>query len=222
LNWRKENNLITNHYENNRIKRINSYKLKQSLKRKYSSINNDCISFITGTLLGDASISKKITFKYSHKLEHKDYVIKKAELINLKGSYYESYTKLKGVKFPCYIFSAYTHPIFNKYRKLFYPEDKKVFPVEHCKKYLNWKAFALWFGDDGCYLKGRGVALAVFALSSRIEDIRKILKENLNLDCTIHGKEKGILYFSKKDLPYIRKNIIEFLPECLHYKLGSV
>lgn len=127
--------------------------------------------------------------------------------------------KIKDKEFPAYSNVYKSHPYFKELRKIFYPKNKKKFPYEHCLKYLNWKAFAYWFGDDGNKLNSGGLQITTVCMKDDLEMIKKVLYNNLGLSPNIHcGK---ILYFTKKESVLIRSKIKEYLPECLYYKLSS-
>lgn len=238
--WRKEKKLSPNftqgniqkeilelHYSGSTRKEIeakgyskcylDSLLVNKKSNKKYPQITKDIISRMLGTLLGDASITHKAIFSFTHKIKNEEYTLAKAERIGLiSKAKYRSF-KLLGREFPCITMTFIVHPYFHSLRKILYPNGKKLFPKNYCKKYFNWESMAYWFMDDGNNVRGAG-ALAIHSMRDNAEDIKLLFKENLNLNCNIQSKGR-VIYFPKKDFIYFVENIKPYVTKDMLYKI---
>lgn len=114
--------------------------------------NSKLESFFIGTLLGDSYIHNGVFYC---KQTSKDLIYFKAKFIednlkdaNVKISEYDDYTDKHGVHHKKYWVLSVNHPKIKELYKLFYSNDKKVYPKGSIKK-LDALGFALWYADDG-------------------------------------------------------------------------
>ena len=149
-------------------------------------------SILVGTLLGDASIrSEKVNLcvKFEQRVDRSDYVEHLAEqfapfvgtgprLRVIRNAYHKDY----GVS--CW-FRTYSHPVFTHYGHMFYHyvEGKRIKRVPvGIHKYLDARALAYWFMDDGSYWPNGSLILNTqgFTLSEQ-KILIKALKRNFDL-----------------------------------------
>lgn len=238
--WRKDNNLPSNFTQGNIQKEIlnlhysgftrkeielkgynkkylDSLLVNKKSNKKYPIITKDIISRILGTMLGDASISKKGSFTFTHKIKNEQYALTKTNRIGLENKVYYRNMKLLGKDFPVLSVVFVVHPYFHSLRKILYPNNKKQFPINYCKKYFNWESMAYWFMDDGNNVRGAG-QLAIHSMKNNAENIKILFKEKLNLNCNIQSNGK-VIYFPKKDFIYFVENIKPFVTKDMLYKI---
>ena len=123
------------------------------------------------------------------------------------GIYYEKRTKSK------------RHPIFTKYRNLFYKNNIKIIHEESLQKLDSFGLF-IWFMDDG-YKKGDSYCFSTNCFSKEeLIHLQKMLKNNFNIDVRIHKNKT--LYVLKKSADILTNLIQDFVPESMKYKLNKV
>lgn len=201
-------------------KYLDSILSKYRSNNKYKNISKQSLSAIVGTLLGDAHINnRKYTpvFSFRHKKEHLEYLKHKVNIIDLSckisnTDQYRNNTLCEG-----YTAVFHTHPIFKKLRTRFYPEGKKVFPLEYCDKYLNWEGLCYWFLDDGC-VSSHSCNLAIFNFNKDVEIIRQFLIDKFNVVTNIQANGNQ-LYIPTNERNYFFNNIEPFIPDCMRYKI---
>lgn len=124
--------------------------------RKLTSLQHQ---FILGTLLGDGCIAPSGFLRISQCYEQESYTDWKAsilsEWIRPRGVYYEAKKTKDGSRFISVRFETYTHPEFRAYRKLFYPNGIKYINQDILNQLDNFSV-AVWFMDDGSFMKEKG------------------------------------------------------------------
>ena len=111
-------------------------------------------SILIGTLLGDGYIPKKnrknCSIQWEHAIKDKDYALWKADELGLKYYiYYRNRLDNRTKKtYSSIIINTASNNILNYYRKLFYPQGKKVIN-KTILSILTPKAIAVWYCDDG-------------------------------------------------------------------------
>lgn len=117
-------------------------------------------SMIFGTLLGDASITKKHNPRHNHSIKweqseaHKEYLFHCYEIVAI---FVNSPPKIRHIKGGgakdrnSYRFWTVSLPIFSQFYHMFYTNNgKKAVPTDDLlEEYLDEGALAFWFMDDG-------------------------------------------------------------------------
>jgi len=199
-------------------------------------IGNDLIKleqFIRGSLLGDGCIPKidekgrNYRMTFGHGLKQICYLNWKHQFLNefdLAGKIVKRTAISNRYKNGFCIslhFKSITHPIFTKFRKMYYPEGKKILNKEDVIL-LDEQGLAIWFMDDGYISKPKNKSFfAVICTTSftkeETEFLIKFLWDKWNLKCYYYSSEKGIRFSIDSSKKLI--NIIDqYIVECLEYK----
>lgn len=188
-----------------------------------------------GTLLGDGSCTyyqdkyknlKGIGFCHSDK--QKDYVLFKANLIDKLNGHLScrtvenSFGKSK-VRYQTKVSLGFSE-IFNK----IYKNEKKTLNINAIEE-MGWLGFAIWYMDDGNLRKCcKSMSICLHTEGYPEEQVRACAEyfNNIGIKTYVQcvkrrerKKEYYILNFSTEASEYIWKNIREYIPECMQYKL---
>jgi len=177
-------------------------------------------SRIIGTLLGDASINSRKTFTFSHKYESRNYCLYKANQIDLSHKISDRQAERWDKTHDYTVATFHAHPYFKKLRKIFYPDGDKIFPKEHIEDYFNWNSLAYWYLDDGNLSSSSSYVISIFAMSDQAEEIKGLIKDKFSIDVNI-WKNGNKIYIPAKYKDKFTENIIEYVPECMMYKVRS-
>jgi len=200
--------------------------------RKYYHINNiravnrigphneDVLSVIIGSLLGDAYANKRsgegVRLCYRQSIRHKEYLFwlynfyyNRGYTSNLQPRQYTRTIKNKEKLYYGYEFNTFTFNSFNWIHKMFYNKGKKIMPL-NIYEYLTPLALAVWIMDDGGWTNyGIRIATNSFKLKE-IELLQDILKSKYNLETTIQKiyiKDQYSIYIKKQSVDNLR-NIV--------------
>lgn len=106
-------------------------------------------------------------------------------------------------------------------------EGKKVIPL-NIAEHLTPRSLAFWIMDDGQQVKRGGVTLCTDSFKSEeIEILREALKENFNLETTIHKKKSSNeayyerIYIKKDSLDEVKPVLIPHMHDSMLYKLNE-
>ncbi len=213
---------------------INQKSFKEGIKRETQApshiLNNNTISILIGSLLGDGSLRlkkgcKNAILREMHKFSHKDYVVWKSKFFSIIGLHY---TKIKG-KHPQYNYQTKASKTLTKYYHLFYPNGKKIVTKEILDM-VTPLALAVWCMDDGCfeyYHKTYMLCTNCFSYKGLVL-MQKMFKEKYGLFPSIkkvwHKDNEYILKFyqreTKKLIDIIQPVVLNQIPKCMHYKIG--
>lgn len=181
--------------------------------KKFANLDFFQKSVLIGSLLGDSSISKSLSFNIGHSIKQRDYYNHKVSLfspnitfLQYERQYFDKRTGNTGT-----LLQAYSHRFqdLNEMRKLFYPEDRKVINEEILKNF-NEISLAYLYMDDGNISKENVVTIATcnFKLDE-LEIFRNFLFEKWKIQTSIlHNKSIYIKANSRKTFfnivdPYI-------------------
>lgn len=154
--------------------------------------NEDQISVLIGSLLGDGTITKKGLFTEDHSPDQSEYLKFKATVLNAKPY------ALKKQGSWSWRFSERMHCRINDQtrllRSMFYRDGKKVI-TEEVLNLLNPLALAVWYCDDGNLLKQKKSREEVYGFSLNTQSftydehllIKDWFSKNLDIDLTIVG-----------------------------------
>lgn len=204
-------------------------------KKRVGPHNEDVISVIIGSLLGDGYANKRylkgtrLCFRQS--IKHKDYLYWLFYFFNERGycsnleprlynrvlNYKDSLRSYQG-----YEFNTFTFTSFDWIQKMFYKNKKKRIH-SNLGKYLTPLAMSIWISDDGCWT-GYGVRIACNCYTLKeIKLLADLLSNIFNLSVTIQKigiKNKYSIYIKKESILNLRKIISPFIHPSMKYKIG--
>lgn len=201
---------------------LKQYKKSLVLTKKQKSV-------LIGSLLGDGTLrvsSKAVNanFKVEHGLKQKEYVywkysiFKEWSLTPPKISYRY---KEDGSKYEkSWWFRTVRHSEITIYRRIFYPQDKKIIP-ENIGSLLDTLALAVWIVDDGS-LNGNKLDISTYSFSFYEVNLLLCVLDN---KFSVKGKsykdrEIGYrIHFPVQETLRLSEQISEFIVPCLAYKL---
>ncbi|MFZ0446163.1 MAG: endonuclease [Bacillus sp. (in: firmicutes)] len=169
------------------------------------------LSLICGKLLGDGCFihqhGRKPRFQFMHKqtdFEWCHYCYEQLRsFIPLNPPFYRKVKDIRVVKgyTESYMVQSKTAGIITHLDTIWYPVRKKVVPIHFLEKYLNERALAWWYLDDG-HLKidhniPRKIILSTDNFSSDENfSLIKLLKQKFSLSFSLDGQNRLVLYDS--------------------------
>lgn len=210
------------------ISTIRNFKNIYFKDKIYPKITKENEEIIIGTVLGDSTILKAKTDKYSKiecshgKSQYEYNKWKSNKLSNLKSKIKKYIRKTPNTKTGKYY--EYNHMYlsnnryFDYYHNLFYKNKKKIINEEIMKKYTNL-SLAIHFMDDG-FNDRKDYYLSTDCFDNKsLEIFQKFLLKKFNI-CTSINKYKKIRILSESR--HIFESLIYYyviqIP-CMHYKL---
>lgn len=117
-------------------------------------------------------------------------------------------------------FATLTLPIFDKYKTLFYENNKKKVPST-IMDLLTYRGLSYWIMDDGS-LQNKGLHLNTYAFSDAdILLLINVLKVKFNLTVSLHKHKKGNrIYIWENSLKALRPHIEMYIIDEMAYKIG--
>ena len=117
-------------------------------------------------------------------------------------------------------FRTYSLPCFNYYHDLFYVNGVKIIPL-NIGELLTARGLAYWAMDDGSKL-GSGFTLCTDSYSlTSVELLIKTLKDNFNLNCTIHKFNVNYrIYILNESMDIFKELVKPYFHESMIYKLN--
>ncbi len=192
--------------------------------------NEDIISVLVGSLLGDANAERSmnggVRFKFRQSIKHKDYLFWLYKFFMDRG--YSSnnlplcYTQKYGDKlYIAYSFNTYYYTSFMWLYKLFYNNKKKKVIPKNISDYLTPLALAVWIMDDGTWKPG-GVRIATNWFTLKEVELLKLALENkFNLKCSLHKNNKHYqIYIKQESMALLKILILPYMHTSMYYKLG--
>ena len=180
--------------------------------------------------MGDAYLQSNGTnarLRFEHSLNQEQYILWKfnflksiftdSAIVKLNRIHPKTKQEYKYVR--C---QSKTLPELRKIREIFYPEGKKIVPL-NLKQYLREPiSLAVWFMDDGYYyLRDKCGYLYLGNVSKTEADICcNALKDNFNLATKVLAKKKGYaLYFSRLEMLKLKDIISKYIIPSFRYKI---
>lgn len=215
-------------------KQINSVYTRWGIHaNRYSIIedDNNLQQFIIGGLLGDASmvkisgLAKHSKISIAHSLKHREYTefkfnfLAKYKLAPSKISYNKIYnTRYKKGYFEEARFKSKSHPYFDRYRELFYPNGTKIIP--NIIKKLDSFGLAIWFMDDGNVTNdGYNIATNCFNIND-LHKLQLMLKENFDLSTSLQKCVGALkIYIGKAEQAKFQNIVEPHIIPLMKYKL---
>lgn len=162
----------------------------ETLFAKYARtlpLNSMQKELVVGSLLGDAYLMPTTAgycYRVNHGLMQYAYVDWKYEMLK---EYVRTRPRKSG---KCYFFRTITHPEFFHYRKLFYPNGRKIVSVELLTNELTIFGLAVWIMVDG---SADGKALRLNTQSFSYEEnmlLSDLLRAKFGISASIN-KDRG-------------------------------
>lgn len=109
-----------------------------------------------------------------------------------------------------YHFSIRALSLFNVFYLLFYPNGKKVVPI-NIGDYLSNIGLAQWIMDDGTFNGGVILQTNAFQIAE-VELLISVLKNNFNLNSHIRFERKQpIIYLPSSELPLLKSLVLDHM-----------
>jgi len=182
-------------------------------------------SLITGTILGDASVSflkKNGLMSITHGQNQHDYAQWKEkqldEIVTSSETYMSAYDE-NHLETEKYRFRTKSLATFENYRWV--EHDKQV--PENLE--LDWRTVAIWYADDGSLIKGNNnqrCRAAFHTQSFNKESINNLVNsfEKLGISPRVANYGKGfLLEINSDDSEKLFTNIAKFIPNCVNRKI---
>lgn len=207
---------------------VRKFRLANNINRKDKRISSeveltqDIIEILVGTLLGDSSLqhrNKSTRLRIEHSIKQSEYIYNFTESLKiLNPKIYKRDTTHPSI---CLLTSS--TPSLNYLYDIFYPNDKKIIPINLLKETFTSKSLAYLFMDDGFPIRDNnkirsiGFALCDFS-ESNLEEFILFLKDKFNLNFKIQHhynkyydryysdivlKSDDFLNFTQLILPYL-------------------
>ncbi|MGI0058200.1 MAG: hypothetical protein ACREBJ_00395 [Nitrosotalea sp.] len=206
--------------------------IKQQLNK--DNVNEHQIQCIYGSLLGDSSLSKKLStnnflsysFATSHCDVQKEYLIHKAEILNTNP---HSYTKNDNSWSPGSIYwkTTYHNKLFlqDVYETCFINDRKTV--SQKWVDIIDWEGIAYWFMDDGCshaYKNAQTIQVNFSTLSFIKPEIDLLINKFCKLGISSHTVKSQhgngiVLTIDSGDVNNFMSKIEPFMVSCMDYKI---
>lgn len=188
---------------------------------------------IVGTLLGDAWIGYVYSgctspkYQTTHSMKQEKYVKTiyncLLPIMSKNICYMTNRTVIFGDKtYSCYntiSISSRNSKCLIPYRDAFYPEGKKIIPINFIKYKFTAKSLAYWYMDDGSLDKNRHSYIFNTQCFTRenLEEFIQFLKEKFNLNFNI--KKDNSLYLKHESNLVFENLIKDYLTEDMQYKI---
>lgn len=202
-NENKDLKLISNSSKGKSTSNSNSLIKKREFStlinnNSFPPINKELHEIIIGLILGDLHLRKRystsnttLNFKGSQK--HESYI---RHLYSLFSLYCKSEPKIRQAKLGNKIhysitFDTLTNKDFNYYHDLFYKNKIKYIP-KNIGDLITARSLAYWAQDDGTSDRSGFVLHTNNYSEKEVKLLIKVLKENFNLDCSIHIRKETL------------------------------
>jgi len=212
-----------------------SFHTKVKASKRIGPHNEDILSLLIGSLLGDAygnRISGEGTrFLYRQSIIHKDYLFWLYDFFYIRGYCSNlkprKYTRIlisgsKKKEHYGYEFNTFTFRSFDWIYDMFYKKGKKIINPK-LENYITPLALAVWIMDDGGWAN-YGVRISTYNFNlQEVEFLVSLLKKLYDLDCTMQILKNGTqssIYIQKKSVPKLIKIVLPYIHNSMYYKLG--
>lgn len=191
-------------------------------------------SALVGMILGDGYLQptgkRNARLRLEHQAPHSAYLIWKTKLLlqlfQGKPVLLDRIHPLTKKKYHYVRQQSYASPILGKWRKLFYPHGKKHIPANLAKLLRHEIGFAIWFYDDGYYLKRGHCSYLYLGTVTReeAEIAQQAIHERFGIENRIlDKKQKGfVLYFPRKESVKIRAILMQYPLPVMAYKIPTL
>lgn len=182
---------------------------------------------LLGTMLGDASFrmgkgSLNPAITCAHCIKQKEYCEYKTSIFENLGAYCKYHKrntpdKRNGICYEDYTMFVPSNPELINWYKAFYPNGKKVIPIE-LLRYFTEVSLAFMFMDDGSRTRS-SIKIATNCFTrEELKIFQHFLRNKFNIETTIHG-DNG-LYFKSKSFQIVKSLIEPYICNCMKYKIN--
>lgn len=181
----------------------NKYLVRNIQKHENPLFSKDQLSFVIGTLLGDASIGNNGQLIIQHSDKQEEYINFKAEVFGGKVN-----GPVENVGFGKGSYKFVMHAPVNshtkKLRELFYENGNKT--IKNIINMIDEKALAFWYMDDGSLNNKKSVQLATYGFSLEDHELLKnMFNEKFGIEVIIDTRK--LVYKGKgRNYHYLRMN----------------
>lgn len=213
-----------------------SFHTKVKASKRIGPHNEDVLSVIVGSLLGDSYGNRRSVegtrFCYRQSIIHKEYLFWLYDFFYTRGycSNLEprKYTRIlaseskNNKEYFGYEFNTYTFRSFNWIYDMFYRKGKKRISPK-LENYLTPLALAIWIMDDGGWANP-GVRISTYNFNlDETQNLIFLLKKLYNLDCTRQILKNGTqssIYIKKESVSNLTKIVLPYMHKSMYHKLG--
>ena len=214
--------------------RIKKQRGREALKRSHyldyggKDPDQELYQFLTGSLLGDASLEKeasKLNARYAEGAANQQYLEWKYKFISQYFSctfnerLSSPHTKT-GKQYQGWWLKTTVHPVLTKIHSQWY-EPKKIIPKSFLAEYLTEFALTIWFCDDGC--STGAVRFYPMAFSDdEVKFIVSLLESRFNLYGSIlrNKKNQPFINLDANSRKIFREIVSKFSIPGMEYKLN--
>jgi hypothetical protein len=187
------------------------------------SITTSMHQIILGTMLGDAFMSDKRSYKLSHSINQMDYLYHTAEGLGPAVSTISYVSNDLGKSLHLW---TNRHAIFEPYHQRFYPEKKGKKILHEGSVYdLEAEGLAYWYMDDGKYHDYGFYLCTAGFLSSELEILVTLLQNKFSIKASqqFHNKEKDhrYIYVHAESKSQFLSLIEPYIIPSMKYKLNG-
>lgn len=184
---------------------------------------------LIGTMLGDSSLRMgkgciSPSMSCTHGIKQKEYCEYKTKIfksIGAKCNYHKRNTldERTGIYYEDYTMFIPANPEFLPYYKEFYPNGKKVIPINSLNQFTE-VSLAFMFMDDGCKnSSGYSIATNCFEVTN-IQQFQDFLLKRFSIATSLFSNKSLYIKASSRNLfTYL---ISPYITDCLKYKLHSL
>ncbi|UOQ85175.1 endonuclease [Gracilibacillus salinarum] len=189
--------------------------------------------YICGKLLGDGSITiqkgRKPRFQFTHAAKDYDWSFycydKLANNIPLNKPTYKRTVdpRVKKGFTEAYVVQSKTDPIITQLESIWYQQRKKVLPINFIEDFLDVRALAWWYQDDG-HLKidnhiPRKIILSTDSFSKQENQLLiLLLKRKFSLHFSL-DKQNRIILYDAAQIVYFSRLIKPYMHSSMHRKM---
>lgn len=202
-----------------------------NLEKQQFSLSAELKEILVGLLLGDLYAQQKISVNarllFEQGIVNNDYIYYLYELFKSYCSLAPRTTsrlpdKRTGKIYSSTKFQTYALPCFNDLYNLFYPQGKKVIPL-NIAELLTPLGLCYWICSDGWFNKtDRAVILCTESFT--IEEVNllvSVLTDKFSLKCNVNKRTNGFrIRISSKSLPELQRLLGPLMPPMMLYKIG--
>lgn len=193
--------------------------------RNSLTLNKIQHNVLIGAILGDASLvvnswGKNYRFHVEQSDNQKSYLLWKYGIFKnftLSPPIFRMVTN-------SWKFRTLSHSSFTDYRKIFYSGNKKIIPNYIDKLLKHPISVAVWFMDDGCYVKRYSTYILntqSFTLEENIK-LQRCLEKNFSIGTSLHRDKQYWRLYIDKSFAYKFKKLIErHIERSMRRKIGE-
>nr|QWC53733.1 LAGLIDADG homing endonuclease [Rhizoctonia solani] len=214
------------------MKNINSTRRLTKLERLQFSLSDDLKNILVGLYLGDLYVQRRTKgsnayLQFAQGLVNKDYLEHLYELFkiycyNAPNTTSMAPDKRTGEVYSRVRFHTYSLPCFNHLYDLFYPEGKKIVPL-NIGELLTPIGIAYWIADDGCWIKSkRHVVLSTNSFTIKeVELLIEVLNNKFNLKSYICKQISGYqIIIPSYSVSVLQSLLAPVMPSAMKHKIG--